>query len=289
MNKETDLRKIQKEEIEILDEIVRICDKHQLTYFLVGGTCLGAVKYKGFIPWDDDIDLAMPREDYEKFIQIAIEEIKDQYFVQCPITDKEYCLGFMKIRKNNTTFIQEQEKNAKTNSHQGFSVDIFPLDYTDNIDSLSIKINVVLAKNLTQTMLYKKGYKKINELMHPLISVLGLPFSVPKLQKIVSKLMQKHNKKEHKYVGSFAGAYHYKKDSFPYSKVFPYSLIEFEGKKYKTFNDSRWYVSHLYGENYMEDPKKEDRITHNPIKISYTSGKYYISKEQMKKNKENQI
>ena len=281
--KETDLKKIQQEEIEILDEIVRICNKYNIDYFLVGGTCLGAIRHKGIIPWDDDIDIAMSREDYEKFIDIAIKEIDNKYFVQCIKTDPQYYLGFIKIRKNNTTFISEEESSTITNSHQGFFVDIFPLDYTDNIDKLSLRINITLAKSLTETMTYKKGYKKFNELRHPLIAALGLPFSIKKIQKIVNNLMQKQNHKEHKYIGSFAGAYHYKKDSFPIDKVFPASLVEFEGKKYKTFNDPIWYLEHLYGD-YMKLPPIEKRFSHKPNKISFDEGKNYISKEEYKKN-----
>ena len=280
MEKITELRRLQLEELEILDEVVRICDKHNLDYFLVGGTCLGAVRHKGFIPWDDDIDIAMLREDYEKFMLIAIDEINDKYFIQCPLTDKKYYLGFIKVRKNNTTFIQEQEKKEINDSHQGFFIDIFPLDYTNNINSLSLKLNIIMAKNLTQTMIYKRGYKKFNELMHPLISLLGLPFSINRLQRWVNKLMQKQNNKEHKYIGSFAGAYHYKKDTFPCNKVLPSKKIEFEGKKYKTFNDFRWYLNHLYGD-YMKLPKVEDRVTHKPIRISFDNGKNYNSKEML--------
>lgn len=279
-SKETKLRKLQKEELKILDEIVRICDKHQIDYFLVGGTCLGALRHKGFIPWDDDIDIAMAREDYEKFIEIAIKEIDNKYFVQCNLTDPNYYLGFIKIRKNNTSFVQE---NFDTDFHQGFFVDIFPLDYTDNIDSLSLKINVTLAKNLTETALYKRGYKLFSQVRHPILSVLGLPFSIKTLQKKINSLMQKHNNREHKYIGSFAGAYHYKKDSFPIDKVFPASFVEFEGKQYKTFNDPKWYMEHLYGD-YMKLPPKEKRVNHNPSKLSFTEGKTYISYEEYQKN-----
>lgn len=282
-NNDEELRKVQKEEIKILDEIVRICNKHQIDYFLVGGSCLGAVRHKGFIPWDDDIDIAMVREDYEKFIDFAINELDDKYFIQCSKTDPTYYLGFIKIRKNNTTFISSEENATITNSHQGFFVDIFPLDYTDNINSLSLKVNITLAKSLTETMIYKKGCKKFNELRHPIIASLGLPFKINKLQRIVSNLMQKHNKKEHNYIGSFAGAYHYKLDSFPSDKVLPASLIEFEGKQYKTFNNPKWYLEHLYGD-YMKLPPKEKRFSHKPLKISFDEGKQYISKEEYKKN-----
>ena len=73
------LKKLHDEEVKILDEIVRICSKNNLEYFLIGGTLLGAIRHKGFIPWDDDLDIAMPREDYEKFLKIAEQELEEPY------------------------------------------------------------------------------------------------------------------------------------------------------------------------------------------------------------------
>ena len=104
-DKET-LTKVHEIELELLNEFVRICDKHNLTYFLVGGTLLGAVRHSGFIPWDDDIDVGMPRVDYDKFINIAKNELKNDYLLDSVETDKNYFLPFAKILKRNTLFIE---------------------------------------------------------------------------------------------------------------------------------------------------------------------------------------
>lgn len=93
------LRNLHSTMIEILDEFDRICNKHNLTYFLIGGTLLGAVRHKGFIPWDDDMDLAMPREDYEKFINVYYKELNDKYYLDNFNNNKLYYLNFSKIRK----------------------------------------------------------------------------------------------------------------------------------------------------------------------------------------------
>lgn len=117
---------LQRTEWKILKEFVRICDELELTYFLVCGSALGAVKYKGFIPWDDDIDVALPREDYEIFCQKAQAMLPKYLFLQNHHTDKYYPLIFSKIRNNNTTFIEKSY--AGTNINHGIYIDVFPID-----------------------------------------------------------------------------------------------------------------------------------------------------------------
>src|SRR5690554_4415622 len=120
------LKKLHNVQIEILNQIVKICNQNKLTYFLIGGTLLGAIRHKGFIPWDDDLDIAMPRKDYEKFLELCQGYLGDEYYLHCSKTDPKYWLPFAKVRKNNTIF---EEKSIQTiNSHKGIYVDIFPLD-----------------------------------------------------------------------------------------------------------------------------------------------------------------
>ena len=93
------LQKLQQTETEILEEIDRLCEKHSIVYYLAGGTLLGAVRHRGFIPWDDDIDVAMPRNDYERFRDICLSELDERFYLHCPQTDKNYWLPFAKVRK----------------------------------------------------------------------------------------------------------------------------------------------------------------------------------------------
>jgi len=120
------LKRLQNIEYEILQEIVRICEKNNLSYFLIGGTLLGAVRHKGFIPWDDDLDIAIPRKDYEKFLKICQTQLNSDYFLHCNKTDPDYWLPFAKVRKKNTLFDEKSITSIET--HKGIYNDVFPLD-----------------------------------------------------------------------------------------------------------------------------------------------------------------
>lgn len=117
---------LQKAEFEILREFVRICDELRLTYFLVCGTALGAVKYGGFIPWDDDIDVALPRKDYEIFCERAQSFLPEHLFLQNHRTESVYPRIYSKIRNSNTTYIEKTTSNLPMN--HGVYIDVFPLD-----------------------------------------------------------------------------------------------------------------------------------------------------------------
>ena len=129
-------RSVWRVELEMLEEFKRVCKKHHLNYFAFGGTMLGAIRHKGFIPWDDDIDLAMLRSDYDKLRAIANSEFKDPYFFQTDYNDKLF-RGHAQLRKSNTTGIMIEEMNRKYN--QGIFIDIFPLDEYPSDDSLRKK------------------------------------------------------------------------------------------------------------------------------------------------------
>jgi len=118
-------KKIWAVELDILLLFDTLCKEHNLTYFLMHGTLLGAVRHKGFIPWDDDIDVVMPREDYDKFLSLA-KMIEEPYFLQTPITDSESGFSMAKLKNSNTTCVNEMFKYQNMNF--GIHIDILPLD-----------------------------------------------------------------------------------------------------------------------------------------------------------------
>lgn len=120
------MTELQKKSFELLQIFVKICEKWDIPYFLVCGSALGAVKYGGFIPWDDDIDVGLCREDYMRFLAVAPQELPEWCFLQNYKTEENFIHTFSKIRNSNTSFIEESAKNISMN--HGIFIDIFPID-----------------------------------------------------------------------------------------------------------------------------------------------------------------
>lgn len=154
-------RLVWNEELELFEVFKTLCKRHNLVYYADGGTLLGAVRHSGFIPWDDDLDVVMMREDYDKFIEYAKKELPDNYFLQIPATEQDYFYGHAKIRKNNTTAIRYIQYIENYKHHQGIFIDIFPLDNVP--DRLFVrKIHKWLAVKMMQFIYYAKYYYRLN-------------------------------------------------------------------------------------------------------------------------------
>lgn len=122
------MKQIWKTELDIVEEFVKICKKHSLKYSLAGGTLIGAFRHGGFIPWDDDIDLEMPREDYDRFLDVAQRELPAHLFLQTTKTDPGRVVNFAQIRNSNTTCIDPHWVELGTVFNAGIGIDIFPVD-----------------------------------------------------------------------------------------------------------------------------------------------------------------
>lgn len=123
----SEMKKVWAVELDLLAKLLEVCKKHDIKIFASGGTMLGAVRHKGFIPWDDDIDMMMFREDYEKLCEIAPEEFKHPYFFQTDYTDPGSMRRHAQLRNSETTAILKGEM-GKYSFNQGIFLDIFPLD-----------------------------------------------------------------------------------------------------------------------------------------------------------------
>lgn len=128
-----EMNELQACELEILKQVIQVFDKLNIQYFMIGGSALGAVKYQGFIPWDDDIDIGLYREDYNKFLGEAHSYLPSHLFLQNHHTDRKYAQVYSKVRNCNTTYIEKSVAHLDIN--HGVYIDVFPLDgYPRNVE-----------------------------------------------------------------------------------------------------------------------------------------------------------
>ncbi len=265
------LRKLQMTELEILKDFDKICKKYGLTYFLEGGTLLGALRHQGFIPWDDDIDLIMPRKDYQELLKLYRKGLLKGYFFQCIETDPNYWNFFGKFRKEGTIFVTEEEKDI--DSHQGIFVDIFPIDLIEK-ESWRLKLADQIQPFIRSVLIRRAGMlikdkNKKKEKMWKTISFLLSPFSNSFLQKIGMMAIPDKKKKTGKFYFRPAIS---KEDAkinrvCPIDKINPKGTLVFEGYEFPVIKDYQWQLEVTYGKNYMQLPPECDRVTHGAWKL----------------------
>ena len=253
-------------EQEILDVVHEVCQKHGLRYSLAYGTLIGAVRHKGFIPWDDDIDLVMPREDYERFLEVWKESAPEGYVLQNGRTDADFTQNFTKIRKDHTAFVQsETEKNVKY--HKGVFVDIFPGDRVAQ-GSVARKIQYVL---FAVSLLYSRGFASgsggVIGLTEKILLLVPRKLHQP-IRNWAEKTAQMWNKNENAnfvFPSTIVDAgLHYPADMFSGLKT-----IDFGGKDYSCVADYDRILRVNYGD-YMQLPPEEERTwKHHPLVLDF--------------------
>lgn len=272
MKSEEYLEKLHLVLVEILDYVVDVCEKNNLTYFIAYGTTLGAYRHSGFIPWDDDIDIAMPRKDYEKLLELLDNSECEKYSIQNEMNEPNYFLQFAKVRKNGTVFIEEYADNIYKNT--GIYIDVFPLDYLDNKDSLVFKMKYKFIKYLKHILkfkscrnLFKSNESKFKYIIDLIISIPAYLLSNKKMLKFIKKLSTSNGLENSKYFVQFDSST--RGAILERSIYLPSKKINFVNKSYFAPGNTEEYLKMHYGEDFMELPPIEKRHTHVPIEIKF--------------------
>lgn len=259
----TRLRKVQ---LEMMDEIARICDKHHLTYVLNYGSLLGAVRHGGFIPWDDDLDVCMPREDYEKFLKIGSRELQKGCYIYHSGEYKDCWSSIMKVMKKDTVFVRRQYNFGEEDGHRIF-VDIWPLDNVRWPEEKPVR-RMKKKKRLLTAMLRLKVQARNGVPLgkkQKLKLFLGKPFSEQWIIQKRRQVVTQWRDLETDYWLS-GGVYGYVKEIMPKSWYIPTVKMSFEGHEYQFPGKYEEVLKHLYG-NYMQIPPIDKRYTHAPFKV----------------------
>ena len=261
--KKIDSEELKKIQIQILDVVDDFCNKNKIKYWINAGTLLGAIRHGGYIPWDDDIDLGMLREDFDKFIYSFNDE-NDKYKVYCFENNDDFYYPFAKVLDTDTVLYEPDEKGSKLS----VNIDIFVYDNApDDIRKLKkqfIKRDLLRRCVQTKLGLYDKK-SKIKVVMYSLFYVAILPFSTKKLMKKMISNQKKYNNVNTNLVGDYTGYYRVVIDKKSFQKTIK---KKFEGKEYNApIGYDKWLTT-LYGD-YMKLPPKEKQVTHHVFKAYY--------------------
>ena len=249
----TDINELRALQMRILDYVHHYCMDHGLRYFLSCGTLIGAVRHGGYIPWDDDIDIYMPRADYDELLQ-SFQDETGRYRILAPGITHPYYYTFAKVVDTRTRMVERETQGYEI----GVYMDIFPVDYVT--DHLQERERVFRLKRL----LFKIRRCKISH-QNPLHSRLAywcyrcLPVTVKQLDRLIDRVI--HVGEPTHTVCNMTEAGPGIKGCLPAEDVVSMVDIGFEGRTYKTMVGYRDYLSRTYGD-YMQLPPEDQRVTH---------------------------
>ena len=265
------LIKVRQVQLEIAREIRRVCEENDISYFLAHGTLLGAVRHGGFIPWDDDMDMGMLRQDYEKFCRIAPEKLKPEFCLQTWYTEPNYALPFGKVMKRNTVYLEN--KKTRRLQDNGIYVDIFPYDYAPEDPAEQKKLTDTLL-SIYRMKLMKSGYRPWMEEDRIVWKkrIVYLYYQVKSLFVGQKELARDYD--------TLAVAIHNsnmvcEQSALPHPDYYERRCVEeladysFEGEIFKGPKDYHKYLTDLYGDYMILPPEDQRENRHQIVEIDF--------------------
>ena len=255
---------LQQRELELLQLFVRLCEQMQLRYYLVCGTALGAVKYGGFIPWDDDVDVAMPREDYEVFLEKAPSLLPEGMFLQNYRTDPAFPQIFSKLRNSNTTYIEKSAAALPIN--HGIYIDIFPLDgYPEHPkEQRRLEMNKKLYLQLLGTAFAEPAPLK-SKIIYRIKRALGFHKRTAQFAAYYDAMIRKTSP-ENSSLWCNHGNWQGKLEYAPREQYGAGAEAVFEGLVVRIPEHYSEYLTQKYGD-YSQDPPIQEQVGHHYYKI----------------------
>lgn len=265
------LKHLQKVLLMVLNDVKTVCEEYNINYYIYAGSGIGIARHEGFIPWDDDVDIAMFRKDFNRFSEIFEKEFGDKYCLRTPDNTEDYFLSFPKVILNGT--IYEEWWSKKVSFETGIYLDIFILD---NIPSNKLKRTIFTNKcyytRILKDISFLKKHEgsKIKQLVMDVVNVFIkiFGFDYLKLKKKCMKTYVKYQDEETEYVSDLDGNGHFKPHIFLKSDFAPASKMNFEGMEVKVPNNIDVVLKTIYGD-YMEMPPKEKRYNHMPSNLDF--------------------
>lgn len=270
------MTELQKKEFELLKAFCDVCEKLEIRYYLVCGSALGAVKYKGFIPWDDDVDVALLRDDYEEFLKKAPPLLPRNIFVQDYRSDPEFPAIFAKLRNSETAYIEKSA--SRLNINHGIYIDVFPLDgYPEKkAEQRKLEFKKKIYKRLLASAFYTEN--SLKKLMYLPLKIIGANKNTAKTVKKYTDMISSYSAENSTVLanhGNWQGTLDYSPKEF-FGKG---RYAEFEGLRVIVPEMAEEYLERKYGD-IKKDPPKEKQAGHHYYSVMDTEKPYteYVNK-----------
>lgn len=273
---EKTLKRIQQTELEILKDFMELCDRHGLTYFGIAGTGIGAKRHGGFIPWDDDIDVAMPRADFDRFLRLAWEELSDRYLPMSAAYDKRFPMMTTRLMKKGTLFVEETMKDAGCPC--GIFLDLYVLDNVAD-GRLAYELQsweawfwskLLVLRCVRKPYLFQTGWKA-----SLIWAVCGLVHDGMKALHVSPGWLRRQCERVcRRYEGRQTRRMAFLPDTSPYwnvvdkTKLYPLRKLKFEDVELNFPQNMEELLTNQYGD-YMKLPPVEKRKTHYPYRLEF--------------------
>ena len=267
------MRRLQLAELEILKDIDRVCREYDIAYWLDSGTVLGARRHGGFIPWDDDIDLGMPRDDYERFLDVAPAALGNRFRVTCSRSNPRQAALFAKVMLKGTRFVTDETEEAGFD--QGVFVDIFPYDAVCSEPNAAKRQRERCMMWQSLSYLYHSKHivvphkgalgaaeKAACRIAHYVVRAVLSPGRINRGFDKAAMIAKNDPESDALMASSYAAT-----EPFPKSMLLPPGIIQFEGKDFFAPADVEGYLRTQYGQTWNQLPPEDQRRNHAPKEL----------------------